>query len=462
MKKGILQNFIIVLLLLSAAFLTLRLWSLSYGGQYVRTDQAFQNLLSYLTGSTGQQAETSELSFQSLLKPQDIILYNNTETSCFYSGTNTADAYEQLAPYLTDSFSSPHYVAKTELTWSEVLQSSGVLIDYGTAITYQFFSLLADAPDFGSYGALSLRHVYLSLESNAVQAYFEDCTTGTIYRARSSNPILAESFSGMLRDFLTTPNAWYSTMLFADFSESKQAEGLSSLALSPLTKCSFSPVAGVVTAENPLYNTETKSFNAQPLHNILLAFGFNPSTLNQYPEADGTTVYVENFSTVRIGTSGKLEYSVSSTDKGLPVSSILASGNVQTAADMIAAACTLLDGFEDSVTGGNAQLLLRSISFDRESKSYQIDFDYSINGIRIETEDDYAARLSFRDGYLTQAELLFVSYHQSSSLSSRVSFEKASALLLTKHTPDELHWIAPLYRLIDPDIYAPAWQGYGA
>jgi hypothetical protein len=112
--------------------------------------------------------------------------------------------------------------------------------------------------------------------------------------------------------------------------------------------------------------------------NILKSFGYNTTNTKKYLDKNNTSVYVENFSTLKIHNNGLLEYKSIDNTKGIS----LTTKNTSTLYDNFIACIEFVNNLWDNAMPGKSfnVNLSSDILFDPKGQSFNITMDYYING----------------------------------------------------------------------------------
>ncbi len=205
-----------------------------------------------------------------------------------------------------------------------------------------------------------------------------------------------------------------------------------------------------VTANNPIFDDDGGSeFNE--LQSALAAFDYSISTLRRDEEADGTLVYVENHSNLRIATNGTLIYTASEPRRGLPLTKWLEGEPTEgyTAYDVVKAGYALIDSFTPLLTGApSGGLRYTGALYDEEEEELHIYYDYVVSGIPVRLPSErHGAVLTYSGGYFVSADIIFRSYRAESS-----AYYPASPGFMAEYAHITSGEVATQYDLVYNDI----------
>lgn len=174
----------------------------------------------------------------------------------------------------------------------------------------------------------------------------------------------------------------------------------------------------VAVGSNALFGSDG-TVSPTLLQTALQAFSYNVSTPRRDEEADGTLVYVENYSNIRLSPDGTLSYRASEVRHGLPLSDFLSMGDQESygVKDVIFGAYALLDRIQPELGDlPGAGLRYSGAVFSPEEGCMTLYFDYVLSGMTIYCSGyEHAATLRYQDGYFSSVTLLLRSYEQQGS-----------------------------------------------
>ncbi|MBQ2698272.1 MAG: hypothetical protein IJF59_06295 [Clostridia bacterium] len=199
---------------------------------------------------------------------------------------------------------------------------------------------------------------------------------------------------------------------------------------------------------------------ASLVQTALPAFSYDVGTPRRDVDADGTIVYVENYSSLRLSPDGLLTYEASQTRHGLPVSRLLGgereSYRVQ---EIILAGYALIDSaWPEARDLPGAGLRYSGALYSERDGSLTLHYDYVLDGLTIEPEGyPHAVTLNYRNGYFVEAAILLRRYEVAGSLRlADFVRQHRMAALVSGITPTwvELHYRDPM----DGSLLLPSYQ----
>lgn len=170
-----------------------------------------------------------------------------------------------------------------------------------------------------------------------------------------------------------------------------------------------------VTAQNPV----DANFDPSGLASL---FGINGYMANHYAEADGTDIYVDGSSILRIHTDGTVTFKNSDAVGGKSDPGF--SADLAVAAKAASASVGTIRGV--------ASPKLIYVGYDEESGAYTVRYGYEISGCPVSMGSSSAAQFTVIDGVITEAELHFREYSYSGEDDVPLPAVQAMALVQAK------------------------------
>jgi|GEM_PF-5968173 len=297
------------------------------------------------------------------------------------------------------------YVSRDE--WARALCGDGIFIDFAHDI-----SLLLYAEHCSTQwpaGDVAFRYMLLTPggDGNSAAVYLRADDGSTVCLINSGGTVQLDD---TLLDELGkdgAPNQY----LFA-------AEAVNTpMGRARIERCAFEPqqlvsVGGVVmpdiVSSSPLSGLGEEGPAENVVQMILHTFGHNSVTSGHYTDSDGSDVYVENFSMVRISPEGMIEYSVFQNEKGIEVTPVSQRQDGKlTGYDMLAASWRLLSQLGRGLLGGDGAYL-SFCGMEETGGAVRIYFEYRSNGLPVYCgvgEKGYPVSVEIRDGCITGAQV---------------------------------------------------------
>ena len=314
-----------------------------------------------------------------------------------YDGAELDEAYSRFSSTLGEALGSSRDVsAVSEEAWRDALSGRGVYFDFYNDFLLSTYSIWLGTAMTGEASGHTARRVCLALEDGEVALYYIRARASggqAFYRCATALP--ADALSALLESAM--PNG-------AEFNFERGD--------------SFSRVDPyfVLTADSPQVYAASSYNSLQELgaDAAMSAFGMNSYLAQNYPEADGTLVWVDGEATLRLGPDGTVHYSSRQPERGEeprmgPAAAIEYGRSIVEA--------TL------GQVSGDAELQLSFIYFDEGTEeqpgteAYQLRFNYVLNGLPVELSGfESAAEIRFVGGTVYYAEMVFRSFVRGNSL----------------------------------------------
>lgn len=434
------KSVILVLLILSTLAMTVRLWTVDQGlgnssGLMQSADRLMERvglsgLLERLRG-TGD-AEDKVTYSDRLISPARLLMREEGRLFLLdFGGSLPGDSLGGVYALLEDCLG----MTATRLTgdsaqqeWRQALLSDGLLLDLGEAVSYPIFAgqQLENNPQLAR---VSLRHLVLIQGKQGVRCVLKDASTGDVCVFEGALPI--EELDMAAAPLREQSVALPATLVADGFEEGSYSSGLfDSVILAPEILVLPDASAPALATENPVY-LEESGYNYQLIYELLDIFEYNPKA-KSYPDADAIN-YVENFSTIRIETDGWLRYKANQATGGIPVSSLIGvKKESYSGYEMVMAAVRFMGRFDSRMVGGeDAVLRFSDVRYYEQSRTVTVDFTYMSDGIPIDREEGYGARITFEAGYLRYVDILLRRYSATETMVEAIPFLKALELLAT-------------------------------
>lgn len=309
-----------------------------------------------------------------------------------------------LREYLTDAFGAASFTRVRSDDFYAALSAKSVLMRYPVSYDSALFAYLLGIPDADfSQSFSALRNIVVTADACVL---VEDTQTGHFYRARTSRPqqqidlaIDAHAEKGGDNDAIIN----YAFDLGFDRSFGSQRTVLSPTI--PIYSNEMSLAA--VVAKNTLLRADG-SINENLLHGILNVFDMNPNVLRRYTDADGTVVFVENNSVLKVSPAGVLDYT--GRDDGVSLSKRGHSSQQS----YVSAAADFVGRVNDAAQCENAMQLATDVTADKlQGQTLELAFDYIANGravLMTEQNVESAVTLTAENGKITHYRQLLRSY----------------------------------------------------
>lgn len=315
-----------------------------------------------------------------------------------YDETETRTIFEGFAAALGEALGSAQTPEPAgESSWQQSLVKSCVSFDFYYS---QPLSLLASwlGTEAGAVGGDYARYIALDCSGSELRLLYRSETDGNYYSCKTA--VNSQNTASKLEGYRLTNAA------FAFESGKYALIEPNAIVMEKL------PDARPAEAGNAF----EYGFDSEELFSLL---GMNSYVARAYPESDGTQVYVEDGSTIRISPGGRISYSKSSGQGGTRF------GSGMTAA--AEASCTLVYRLLGP-TLGDASLRFAGIWI--KGQGYCAEFEYSIGGIPVRLSGGQpAARVTVEGGQIIRLELSPRRYKLGEGSALLLPFSQVSAVL---------------------------------
>jgi hypothetical protein len=161
---------------------------------------------------------------------------------------------------------------------------------------------------------------------------------------------------------------------------------------------------------------------------LLATMGMNSFVASSYSESDGTVVYVNDETSLRISPNGTAVFRRA------------ASPETRGSDSMAAAADAAWHLAERSVgaESGDGVLYLAGVSYNESQHTYTVLADYMVDGVPVRLASGHAAELVMRDGTVVQAQLQFRRFTRTEEQTTLLPWLQAAAIALAQDGEPEL------------------------
>jgi len=163
-----------------------------------------------------------------------------------------------------------------------------------------------------------------------------------------------------------------------------------------------------IISKNPL---DKAGVTSQEFSRLLDIFSINPNSMRKYTEADGTIVFVENDTILKVSPNGYLTYNSKNPNTNMTPHI------ANTLYDTVCRISGLMDKIND-IFEANTELYISSDLTDSIYTNGIVTFDYIVNGIPVTISDDNiknAVTVTIENGYMTEYKQMLRIYDGNSS-----------------------------------------------
>ncbi len=317
---------------------------------------------------------------------------NGTLTGVVYSESTIGSCYEEVSPLLADALQQvDQFIPTSESTLCSALREDTVMMQYSTAVPMQLIrgwlsvQNAADLPDTAEMLLLT-RSGELFVRS--------DSQTGALYMAQVS--VDDTNWAEICQ------NAMGTAVQYAGLYPTDAYNGLYAESLIADTRAQYD----ILQVEIPDFSDPEDASNLQTL---LEAFGYSAYAQYDMGEDGETQIFVENYSTLEISPTGKIQFQATAMTGGL-------SSYSKSDADSIDPLIVQVDFSQELLTsvlraiGSTAGTMLQAVQTAADDTCV-LQFSQVVNGIPLQTTDNQRfAQFKFQNGVLIAAELWLRTY----------------------------------------------------
>ena len=411
--KERIKTILLIVLICGAVFLTYTTWF--YDNPLGRG--AFFSLFSDPAGGGGGQgADTTIQPTGTLAEIKPLRACVNTGAGRYgaeYNPTAVDELFGRTRGLVAEAISTAgEWFSSTEKSWREALGERGVLYDYQGVVRLDALALWLRASGLAPTNARG-RYLLVATDPDGerVTLYLKNPYSGDIYAC----------VTGMQPDVLLQGIAGLPTnqlKLAFELADTEYAK------LAPETFVHQEPVKPpVVNGYNyASYLTEEQE------KQFLKCFGFHSYSVSQYNELDGTKVYIENISTIKVAPDGFVTYTDTrpegDTQGGLYVQS---AAETPTQAEILETARMLISRLA-ALVPGEGRLYVQDYDYFEEDQSSVVVFGWSVGGIPVDRQQTgYTARVIIRNRRVVEACFYMRSYESAGRDAAVLSQKLAAA-----------------------------------
>lgn len=400
MKRIFELNKSILLGLLVCTTLLMSMQTLIFERLYPYNTGVFSSLRSLYSDlrKTAGTAQESSVAERDLWASSVTLLQQSGDEALFFSGQAAANQISAVSELAAKIISSGTRSAE-EGNFAALMADGSLLLDLGRELTVGMFENLSG---YAGRQGDNIRRMVLAADEKACSLSFESGSGVITYVSVSVDPSeLTSAAEAVRRSGLTVPVLVEGRML------SVGAKPGSLSAKPGETKLLRA------LAANPVFGADG-TVQVSSLQSALAVFNYSVSTLRRDVEEDGTLVYVENYSNIRISPNGTLLYSAAEPRRGLSLARWIPDTSEEgyTAYEVIKAGYALLDAFQPAMTGspGGGLRYTGGVWSDTED-TLTLCYDYVFAGIPVRfAGGEHAVTLTYAGGYFIGAKIHFRTY----------------------------------------------------
>lgn len=395
------KTLLIILLFLSAFFLAEKTGL--FGGEE-QLAAVKEKIASVLRGSDGNGSLLSDREYAEAAIP--LVMTISPEAGTRYAVTYSAEVepiFHRFSAYLGEALGSagiPETVTRAE--WEKAVSGKGVFFDYVYPQNLRCIAAWQGTDVPAAAGSHYARRLFLAVETTGVTLYYIADDTDVIYRCGTA---LAEK---AMETHLTVYQSNNASLAF---------ENETYAALDPDTVI----LPGASEVRSVSVTNPGAAVNAEE---VLHLFGMNYITASYYLENDGSMVYLDGDSTLRIGTDGVIHFergdgegSAPEEWEGMVSLPDVVDGLLQTTEKLV------------KETAGDGGITLTQASYRQQQEEYTVTFDYSVDGMRVCLPMGSAAEYTVSEGMITSAVVRLRQYQLTGETQTPLPIVQAAALV---------------------------------
>lgn len=415
-----LKTVLILVLLVGMAYLTLVTWT---------ANNSDGDWISLFTDQNAVQEDVLE-NPDIDLQPLSVSVKNKAgRLSAVYDEAQISTVYGKVKAVFQEAIiSAERGVTVDEETWLNAIQTTpSVLCDFQCDVPMSVFSFWMGRSEQKTFEPYRVCYLCLAEIDGTVYLFGKDRSGENrfCFLTRVSEQELVENID------LMEPNG---IALAVEQGKNGQAELLlSSKAQVPM-----------LTSHNLVATLEDTKINE-----LLKAMNFNPNTVSRHVEQDGTRIFVEDISTLKITTDGKLLYSDLREDAGFASGLVISAeeislwSKVEAARELISS----LDRYNQSY----GRVYLETVT--ESGESVEVLFRREVGGIPIDCAGNgYCAKVRITGNRMTEVEFLLLGFEPVANSGSVLPATLASASV-----PDENTTLSLRYRMQADRSFAADW-----
>lgn len=299
MKKEIAKNCILTLLIFICVFLFYKIW---FSEKLWSSDY---NFFAALWGNQSTLTDTSS-SIEDILQPKQIIFSGSGKRFVSAKGEEGFESYySEVKSVLGKISNKTKFSEAAEEDMLSAVKSSSIIVDFGTVFGGEIGTFLGT-----HFPCEQVKDLVISLNSSAVGrpvVFIRDHADGKIYKTSVDMPLdsLSSTVSNLLAENEGTNIPFAFELGFNKSDISEGSEITQNILLNSNILIDLTGVSAPGITLTPPGDTDLSSSN---LNTLLRQFGFDKSTARKYIETNDDIIYISGDKTLKISSSGSLEY----------------------------------------------------------------------------------------------------------------------------------------------------------
>lgn len=377
MKIERLKSILLIILVISSIILTANkwfseeLWPSGYN--------FFSNVKSRISGE-GKDGEKGFNPNEEILKPAEIIV-NNLSNHVLYTKSSLEydEICDEIKKMLYIAFTSKKSIDTDDEEWNNQLKSKSCYFSYPVIYDASYF---ASQLSLGYEGSIKyIKEFIVSGDlriPSVMHMYIKDAKTEEI--SKVTIDFESENIASLINNAKNYNGDinYYSFEL--NFDNTNESSIKDHVIIDRGVLINISPKMLKKLSEQNMF--ENIIYNEELYKDILSLFEYNTSSIRKYVESDNSMVFVENYGTLKLHSTGLLEYKSTDKTKGIELDNSSVNSCINSCITFVNDVTGLMN------TGKSMYFEISSDIHDIQSRSFTLSFDYYINDSKIIIPED--------------------------------------------------------------------------
>ena len=418
MKERIKSVVLVVLIIMnfilgSRVLSTKKLWSDDGYNFFANTAN---NSITGIIRSIKKHLGGSRVQSETHLESPEIIIINTGYQTSRLALNRSDEEFMQLSEllneFLISAFSSQGFVSVRADDFYSALTAKSIYLRYPVDYDSSLFAYLlgVSGADF-SQSFTQLRNIVVSADGSV---FIEDSASASFYRCATG--LSTQELNSAIDAHISDDDGQASVINYAFDLGFDKSFGNQKAILSPMIPI-YSDELQVETirAQSPVTASDDV-LNEPFINDILRLFNMKLNVLRRHTEVDGTVVFVENNSILKISPSGIIDYTAK--ENGV----LLSKNNYTTQSGAVSAIAGFVDSVNNAV-GADAMMQLSSklTTSELSGSAFTVTLDYLANGLPVSIKNsdfENAVTVNIDNGRITRYRHILRSYTPTARLST--------------------------------------------
>ncbi len=398
------KTLVLILLVAVAIFLGYRVFEI-YSSQTTSNAPDQSNTPSGFAEGTAGDTEDAQLKDFCRWTGAEIVLANTPDGRCKIS--NSDDLYtifEEAFSLIRDAYLADSNILSlsTKAEWTNNLGKNSLYLKYPSERVTSFEAAFSNAPSAHLASLISdYTEIVFVPDSEGKLTLFLRGESGTKF-VKIKTERISEKINSIISEYKQKGDQNFKFAYELDLAEH-------SLIPDPMFLAAdngFSVpdiIANVPrTYKSGLNFTKSTDFTT----GLIQVFGYNPNTVRQYVNSDGTLIFVGETGTLSIYQHGKIEYKSLAASEGIQLKRSSQSAEYSAILKIceIVKKIFKISGIDPSSSSFDLKLTKMPLSFEQDNAE-EIHFDYFVDGVLIDFGKDSAISAITEDGKLTELKM---------------------------------------------------------